>query len=72
MKNSTSPKTAIKEHFLRGESLSVGIAWRLYHTSELRKAVSRLNKEFMTIGKQIIGEYLDGNDFKTYKLVDGI
>ena len=63
-----TPQTEILAAFLRGESLTVLKAWQLYHTSELRRAVSRLNKQLAHDGKMIVGEKLNENTFKTYWL----
>ena len=67
-KESFNPQTEIYFHFLRGGSLSVLEALRLYHTTELRRIVSRLNKDFIHDGKLITGEKENGENFKRYKL----
>lgn len=63
-----NPKTEIYLHYLRGGSLTVLEALRLYHTTELRRINSRLNKDFIRDEKVIIGEKEMGKNFKRYKL----
>ena len=65
-----SPQFEIFRHFVRGESLTVCEALTLYHTTELRKVVSRLNKDFFKDGKQIFGTKIGDNKYKTYWLID--
>lgn len=65
-----NPQLEIMAHFLRGESLTVLQALRLYHTTELRRVISRINPELIRDGKMIQGEKLNGEKFKTYRLVN--
>lgn len=44
-----TPQNAILESLKRGERLTVQKAYRLFHTTELRKIVSRLRKVGHTI-----------------------
>lgn len=63
-----TPQQEILCHYLRGDSLTVVTARELYHTTELRRVNSRLNDELIPTGKMIIGEFENGNNYKTYRL----
>jgi len=62
-----NPQKEILEYFRAGRELTVIHALRLFHTTELRRIVSRLNK-IIAPDLQIRGEYKDGDKFKTFKL----
>lgn len=55
---------AVLDHFQRGGEITVLTCWRQYHTSELRRIVSRLRQA----GHQIVGEKMNGDTYKTYRL----
>jgi ACT domain-containing protein len=59
---------AILMAFQNGAHLTVQICFRMYHTTELRKVVTRLRRQ----GYNIVGEKLDGKNYKTYWLLDAI
>jgi ACT domain-containing protein len=48
--------------YQNGARLTVQICFRDYHTTELRKVNTRLREQ----GYNIVGEKLDGANFKTY------
>jgi hypothetical protein len=62
-----NPQALIREHYLRGGWLTVGVAHHLYGTHDLRRVNSRLNKEFRP-EKEIRGRFEEGKPFKTYRL----
>jgi hypothetical protein len=55
----------VLKHFKAGGSLTVLECLRLYHTTELRRIVSRLKKT----GLNIIGKPVSGETFKQYFLI---
>ena len=57
---------AVLEHFKRGGSLTVVTCRELYHTTELRRIVSRLTKA----GYHVEGRKLNGDIYKTYRMGD--
>jgi hypothetical protein len=64
-----NPQSEILAHYLRGESLTVLEALRLYHSTELRRINSRINAELLPEGKMIVGEFEPGQNYKRYWLV---
>jgi hypothetical protein len=62
----TDPQNEILKHFQRGDSLTVLEALKLYHTTELRRVVSRLKKQ----GFNIISEPVKGQNYNKYELRD--
>ena len=62
-----TPQKEILEYFRVGRELTVIHALRLFHTTELRRIVSRLNK-ILAPELEIRGEFIGDNKFKTYKL----
>lgn len=70
MEKKTVKQTAIQQYFLEGNSLTVLKCIRLFHTTELRKDVCRMNKKLIKLNYdlQVVGRYLDNDDFKTYKV----
>jgi hypothetical protein len=70
MAMSDNPQLDIMCHYAGGGALTVVTARELYHTTELRRVNSRLNPEFKKIGKEIKGKFLNGDKFKTYRLVE--
>lgn len=65
IKKATSPQEDIAKHFQEGGSLTVLEALRLYHSTELRRIVSRLKKQ----GLNIISEPVKGQNYHRYKIV---
>lgn len=67
------PQQEIELAFIRGEALTVVTAREKYHTTELRKVVTRLQKCFGWNGQHIHSEHIQGpgglhENFKTYWL----
>lgn len=58
------PQKRVKEHLLRGMSITVRQCWKLYGTSECRRIVSRLKKQGMDIG----GDWYGKREYFIYKL----
>ena len=56
------PQTKILKHLKRGRRLTVGRAWRMYGTSELRRVVSRLR----AIGHDVKSKRMGSDKFNTY------
>lgn len=65
-----NPQSKILAHYVRGESLTVLEALRLYHTTELRRINSRINAELLPEGEMIVGEFKPGQNYKRYRLVE--
>ena len=55
---------AVLDHFRRGGTLTVVTCRELYHTTELRRVVSRL----INAGYPIEGRKLNGDIYKTYSM----
>jgi len=55
----------VLRHFQQGGTLTVFECWQMFHTSELRRVVSRLRKA----GYAIIGQKEDGCTYKRYRMV---
>jgi hypothetical protein len=53
---------AILMAFQNGMRLTVQMCFRLFHTTELRKVVTRLRR----MGHNIVSEKLNGENYKTY------
>lgn len=65
------PQQAIEQHFRDGGTLTVLEALQQYHTSELRRVVSRLRPVFWKEGFDIDGKYesFEGARYKRYSRV---
>jgi hypothetical protein len=62
---------AIEKYFFEGNRLTVLECLKLFHTTELRKVVCRINKKFIKNRStmRILGTYANTKDnFKTYRL----
>ena len=61
----STPQSEVLEYLKSGYSLTVLSCWQIFHTTELRRIVSRLKKE----GHKITGtmQELNGRRFKSYK-----
>jgi hypothetical protein len=71
MEKARTKQKAIENHFFKGKRLTVLECIRLFHTTELRKVVCRINKKFIKNGSTslIIGTYNKTKDnFKTYRV----
>jgi hypothetical protein len=58
-----NPQKSVAEHLKNGNSLTVMECWQLYHTTELRRIISRLKRE----GMQITGAWEKGPQNAKYK-----
>lgn len=58
-----TPQQQVLEHFERGGSLTVLECLRLYHTTELRRIVSRLKQTC-----NIVSEPVDGESYRRYRM----
>ena len=63
------PQTEIMCAFIRGETLTVLDALKKYHTTELRRIVSRINKIFLPDNQMVLSFNIPGKKYKLYRLV---
>lgn len=61
---SDKKQSAILSYFLRGGELTLLDCIKLFGTSEIRRIASRLRDK----GYPVHGEYINGNNYKTYRL----
>jgi hypothetical protein len=59
----SNPQTSVKQHLKNGGTLTVLECWSLYHTTELRRIISRLKRE----GMQIVASWEQGPEKAKYK-----
>ena len=71
-----TPQQEIECAYITGQRLTVVTARERYHTTELRRVNSRLQKRFALLGQHIHGEHIvrEGkcDPYKTYYLVNDL